>query len=128
MSDNGIIEQIIGAVSEETAYLQHDYPYGYHRTDRKVWIETGKKGNQRGCTMTLNPKTGVWNKPHKSTYSDIRVMGLDNIGHIVFDGFDIMDGVEKAIKFSEKYILDDEQKKTIDVAKRCGVNGRMGEY
>ena len=32
--------------------------------------------------MTLNPKTEEWNKPKKSTYSDVMVLYKNEIGHI----------------------------------------------
>ncbi len=62
---------IKGAVSEKTAYLIEDYPYGFTlRCQKKVWIETDPKHGQRIVEMTSNPKRSglVWNKPKKSTY------------------------------------------------------------
>jgi len=47
-----------------------DYPYGKKRTKAKFSVETMKNGKQRGVKQTLNPKTGQWNKPKKTTSGD----------------------------------------------------------
>ncbi len=65
---------IKGAVSEATAYLIKDYPYGFTlRCQKKVWIETDPKHGQRIVEMTSNPKRPglVWNTPKKSTYDTL---------------------------------------------------------
>lgn len=63
-----------GHVSEETAYLQDDYPYGNYRCQRRIWVETAtkgsKKGQMRAVFQTCNPKTGRWNSPHPDQYYD----------------------------------------------------------
>lgn len=80
-----------GHVSEDTAYVVDDYPYGYrHRTTIRYWIETTKHGD-RFCSQTLNPKTGRWNKPKKSTYVHIACMYVedepgDDFGHVKWNG------------------------------------------
>lgn len=62
---------MFGHTSEETAFVVDDYPYGRRiRTQIRYWIETTKHGD-RMCSQTLNPKTGRWNKPKKSTYSPV---------------------------------------------------------
>lgn len=85
-----------GHENEETAYVVADYPYGFRlRTSIRYWIETTKQG-QRFCSQTLNPKTGQWNKPKKSTYSDITVLAIDeSSGHVVNYGFSIAYSDEK---------------------------------
>lgn len=70
------VEVITGHVSEETARVVDDYPYGGHRTQIRYWIETVKGKGDRFCSQTLNPKTGRWNKPKKSTYTPVRFMTL----------------------------------------------------
>ena len=59
--------------SEETALIVGNYPYGFKRTKIRYWIETTKNGD-RFVAQTLNPKTHEWNKPKKSTYSDLKVL------------------------------------------------------
>lgn len=77
---------IFGHTSEDTALLVDDYPYGFRlRTSIRYWIETTKNGD-RFVSQTLNPKTGRWNKPKKSTYSEVGVMFRDEQGHIQWDG------------------------------------------
>ena len=88
--------------TEDTAYLVADYPYGFRlRTNIRYWIETTKAGD-RFCAQTLNPKTGAWNKPKKSTYDTIMFMGLDELDHVTRQG--ISKGwtkEEEAVKFIE---------------------------
>lgn len=75
-----------GHTSEETAYLVNDYPYGFRlRTEIRYWLETTKHGD-RFVSQTLNPKTGRWNKPKKSTYSLIGAMYLDDESHVTWTG------------------------------------------
>ena len=76
---------IHGAISPETAHTTDDYPYGRHRTKCRWWIETAAKGSakgqQRAQQQTLNPKTGQWNKPHPSIYSEMAMLFTDDKGH-----------------------------------------------
>lgn len=67
--------------NEENALIVDNYPYGYKKTLKKFWIETTKRGDRLNG-MTLNPKTQQWNKPKKSTYSDLMVLVRNDIGHI----------------------------------------------
>lgn len=67
-------ELLFGHTDEDSAYLVDDYPYGRKRTQIRYWIETVPKKGDRFCAQTLNPKTGLWNKPKKSTYMNIMVM------------------------------------------------------
>lgn len=68
---------LIDHVSEATAFLQDDYPYGRLRCKRRVWLETKKSQGMRAMFQTQNPKNGRWNAPKASTYSSIVVMYLD---------------------------------------------------
>ncbi len=77
-----------GHTDQDTAILIDDYPYGFRlRTSIRYWIETTNHG-ERFCSQTVNPKTNRWNKPKKSTYSDIRIITQnDSDGHIHAAGF-----------------------------------------
>ena len=67
-----------GHISEETAYIVDDYPYGFRlRTQIRYWVETKKGKGQRFVSQTLNPKTSRWNKPKASIYSTVVMMALD---------------------------------------------------
>jgi hypothetical protein len=66
-----------GHTDEATAYVVDDYPYGRSRTQIRYWIESVKNKGDRFCAQTLNPKTGRWNKPKKSTYSAVLAMYLE---------------------------------------------------
>lgn len=71
-----------GHTDEASAYVVDDYPYGFReRTTIRYWIETTKRG-QRFVSQTVNPKTGKWNKPKKSTYQDVMVLVLDDNEHV----------------------------------------------
>lgn len=78
-----MIKEILKAIhtNEENAYIVDNYPYGYKKTLKKFWIETTKRGDRLNG-MTLNPKTNEWNKPKRSTYSDVMVLVKNEIGHI----------------------------------------------
>lgn len=97
-----------GHTSPETAYIVDDYPYGYTlRCKIRYWIETTKYG-QRVCSQTTNPKvpSEKWNKPKKSTYSDLRVMYLDDKNHVQNDGISCSWDPEKVQAFIDNYALD----------------------
>jgi len=85
------VEVLHGHTTQDTAYVQPDYPYG--RTDRcqrRVWLEQAVKGSAKGqrrlVTQTSNPKVPgadrlvpangrlVWNKPHPATYAHWAVL------------------------------------------------------
>ncbi len=74
------VEVLHGYTSQETAYMQPDYPYGRLRCRRRVWLEKATKGSRRGefrlMTQTDNPKVDgeAWNKPHASTYATWAVL------------------------------------------------------
>jgi hypothetical protein len=80
---------LLGYDSEENAYEVEDYPYGFRlRTKIRYWVETTNQGD-RFCSQTLNPKTNRWNKPNKSTYSNIGFMYLDEQNHVTWTGIGI---------------------------------------
>jgi len=81
-----MIKPINPQPTEQTPITVEGYPYGWKRTQAQYWIETTKNG-QRVVFRTKNPKTLQWNKPKKSTYSDIRVLyrNTEN-NHIENDG------------------------------------------
>ena len=89
-----------GHVSEDTAYVVADYPYGFRlRCQMRYWVEWTKNG-ARICQQTSNPKRAglVWNKPKKSTYSDLHVLYLNNNGHVTSWGI--------SFEWSDKEHLD----------------------
>lgn len=76
---------LYGHTSQETAYVVEDYPWGFRlRTTIRYWVETkdAKNGGQRFCSQTVNPKTGKWCEPKRSTYSHVIVMFLDENEHV----------------------------------------------
>ena len=59
-----------------------NYPYGYHKTECRFWIESKKNKGDRFVKQTLNPKTNKWNKPKKSTYYPVMVAFKDDEGKV----------------------------------------------
>lgn len=85
------LEILRGHVSQETAVLVEDYPYGRLRCKIRYWVERptkgAGKGQERPVSQTSNPKTGnTWqNKPKAGTYCDRVYLYRDNRnGHIRF--------------------------------------------
>lgn len=105
-------------VSEETAYIAEDYPWGFRlRTQAKFWIESSSRsdGGQRVVQKTLNPKTGRWCAPKKSIYYPVRILCLDENGHVGSCGIDRSCKSEYIKEFIEKHKdnLSDFQKNSI---------------
>jgi hypothetical protein len=104
------LDLITGHTSEETALHVEDYPYGRTvRTTIRYWIESVPRKGDRFCSQTLNPKTGRWNKPKKSTYSDVMFLYREaDTGYIKHTGLTtwakpevIQEWVEKADLLNE---------------------------
>lgn len=75
MIDLSTVELLFGHEDEETALLVDDYPYGRRvRTQIRYWLETVPRKGDRFVSQTLNPKTGRWNKPKRSTYVPVGLM------------------------------------------------------
>lgn len=88
--------------TEDKPYVVENYPYGFRlRTTIRYWVETTNRG-QRFVSQTLNPKTDQWNKPKKSTYSQILLVGLDEKSHVTYTSNSLY-STESSIKFKEKY-------------------------
>lgn len=96
---------IFGHTSQETAYLITDYPYGRTlRCQRRVWLESDPKRGVRFVAQTDNPKNGRWNKPHKSTYTDIAAgLYLDADNHVQWEGIGYYSTPEQALAFAQTY-------------------------
>jgi len=94
-----------GHVSEDTAYVVDDYPYGFRlRCKIRYWLESNNKG-VRFCSQTSNPKKGhAWNKPKYSTYSSqAGAMYLDNENHVQHAGLHEYMDTESCIAFRDTY-------------------------
>lgn len=111
---------IFGHASEDTALVVDDYPYGFRlRTEIRYWIETVAKKGDRFCSQTLNPKTGRWNKPKKSTYVPVGVMYRNEEGHITWTCLSMWEKPEPMAEFLEIAgpHLNDEQKRQVALIK-----------
>ena len=99
------MQVLSGHTSPETAYVVDDYPYGFRlRCKIRYWIETNKNG-QRVVSQTTNPKKPgeVWNKPKASTYSKLRVLFLDENGHVQNNGLHFWADTQKIAAFEADY-------------------------
>jgi hypothetical protein len=80
-----------------------NYPYGFRlKTTKTDYLEFNKSHGFRHCSYTINPKTGRENKPKKSTYYKILVLGRDESNnHVISQAFDFYgnDGFDKTINF-----------------------------
>lgn len=97
-------QTLSGHTTPETAWIISDYPYGFTlRCTMRIWIETTKHG-QRVVSQTTNPKRNdIWNKPKASTYSNIRVLFLDEQGHVANNGLSFYSTVEQIAAFEAEY-------------------------
>jgi hypothetical protein len=80
---------LVGHTTQDTAYVVEDYPYGFKlRCKIRYWLEFSVKHGFRLCSQTTNPKKSYehWNAPKKSVYSMLGVMGLNDEGHVTWDG------------------------------------------
>lgn len=100
---------LVEAVSQETAYVQPDYPYSFRlRCERRCWIETKKGHGYRFVTQTSNPKRpGMWNKPKAGVYHTLALLTLteegENAGHVDIHVASFYDGVEKLDAFEARF-------------------------
>jgi hypothetical protein len=89
--------------TENNPLVINDYPYGFNqRTQIRYWIETTPKKGDRFCSQTLNPKNNIWNKPKKSTYSEIGIMTEGENGYISWESVSNFDIGEKTLAFVNK--------------------------
>ena len=112
-----MLTQLIGHTSPETAYVVADYPYGFRlRCQIRYWIETKPGHGQRFVSQTTNPKKPgvVWNKPKASTYSEVRVMYLnDENGHVENTGLSRYESPDVIEAFARGWQLTDDQQRYI---------------
>lgn len=118
--DPKVAKVLPGHDSPDNAYSVPDWPYGRFRTEMRHWIETTKHG-QRHVSMSLNPKTNRYNKPHVGTYCLIMVLYLDDVGHIHADGISEGTGEEDFNAFMEIFgpYLDEHQQKVAEDYRRA---------
>lgn len=65
-------------VTKENPITRKDYPWGRReKTERRFWIDTNKRGEQRMVYQSKNPKTGRWCAEKKMTYSFKRLIVIE---------------------------------------------------
>lgn len=100
-------------------YVVPDYPYGYKRTEAIFSVEWKPKKGFRSVFQTVNPKTGLLNKPKYGTYHPAMIVKEEE-GKASFICFSWYDDKEKDIgnqfMFNNFELFNDEEIK--DTAKR----------
>jgi hypothetical protein len=114
-------QPLYGHTSEATAYLVEDYPYGFTlRSQIRYWLEHKPKKGWRFVSQTKNPKTGRWNKPKASTYTDWgAAMFLDEKGHVAWTGIGPYSDEKAILAFVQAFPeAKTELKKVVPAKKR----------
>lgn len=98
---------LTGHISDETAYLVEDYPYGFRlRCKKRYWLDYSPTHGVRLVSQTSNPKRPglVWNKPKASTYARLGgCMFLDEEQHVQWSGLNVYTDAAEAAAWVEKY-------------------------
>lgn len=104
--------------TEKNPVVVDNYPYGFLKCNARFYIESVKKRGDRFVKQTQNPKTGVWNKPKKSTYSAVLIAMTKENGHITYKSIDMNSSAEKykqAMETIGDLELNDLQKEKLKV-------------
>jgi len=90
---------LYGHDSMNNAYVIENYPYGFLKTQMKVWVESLPKKGDRVWRQTLDPKKNRWNKPKASTFSPIMFLYIDEKDHVNSDGISQYSSPDEVKKF-----------------------------
>ena len=104
--------------TEENPIEVNNYPYGFLKCNARFYIESVNKKGDRFVKQTQNPKTKVWNKPKKSTYSAVIIVFRKDNGHITYKSIDMNSSAEKykqAMETLGDLELNDLQKEKLKV-------------
>jgi hypothetical protein len=121
-----------GHVSEDTAYVVDDYPYGFTLRCRiRYWLHTAGRGPARGqvrfMSQTTNPKRDghPWNKPKAGQYHLWAVIILDargHVGHWPVSGFGVDPWRHLAMRLRTVYRqLTDNERRGYDALLRASL-------
>jgi hypothetical protein len=76
------MENKINFIPTTEKIISENYPYGFReKTTKTDYLEFDFRKGFRHCSMTINPKTGKENKPKKSVYYNMMILGTDEKGH-----------------------------------------------
>jgi len=114
-----------GFLEQHKEILVKNYPFGFSlRTTIKYWIEVTKRGS-RFCSQTINPKTGLWCKPKKSTYDALKFLVIDNTGKVTTLSLDYNDDKSKIKLFIDLFKGDMSDQQKIEFSKVAGYSKVM---
>ena len=116
---DGDVSRVFGFLEQNKPILVKNYPWGFRlKTTIKYWIETTKRGG-RFCSQTINPKTGQWCKPKKTTYSAIMFLTIDKTGKVTYTTLSYNDDKTKIEVYRQRfkeYMNDGQFEEFIKVA------------
>jgi hypothetical protein len=98
-------------VSTDQKIVSENYPYGFReKTTKTDYLEFDFKKGFRHCSVTINPKTGRENKPKKSTYYNMMILGTDENQHcksfvLDFNGSKSIQRVIDFLQVPENFVL-----------------------
>jgi hypothetical protein len=76
------MENKINFIPTTEKIISENYPYGFReKTTKTDYLEFDFRKGFRHCSMTINPKTGKENKPKKSVYYNMMILGTDENLH-----------------------------------------------
>lgn len=116
---------------EDHSYLVENYPWGFSlKTSRRSWVESKKGHGMRYVAQTMNPKTGKWCKPKKSTYCVVLALFLNEDGHLKYTTLSSggWSKEETIVKFENKYPLNQFQKDQIRYIRATNVMNEVVSY
>lgn len=101
----GEVTELIGHLSEATAYVVSDYPYMKKaKTSIRFWIEMKERYGQRFVSQVWNPaRAGRWRTPGCSRYAAVTVLYLGQSGHVEFDQLRLDAGLRALEAFEAQY-------------------------
>ena len=107
--------------TEKNPYIVEDYPWGFKKCKARFYVESVKKKGDRFVKQTQNPKTLLWCKPKKSTYSAVIVAVIitqDGRDFIKSRSVDMNSSAEKykqAMETLKDFEFNDIQKEKLKV-------------
>jgi hypothetical protein len=119
------ITPIGGHISQATAYVTHDYPYGRLRCEMRFWVDSRPKFGQRLMMQSVNPKNGRENKPHAGNYHAIVCLFINNDNghceHWVIGDYNNTKTQLEQFETVFGSVMSDAQKNTLKSIRRANV-------
>jgi hypothetical protein len=136
-------KHLLGHTSPETAFVVHDYPYGFGLWCKiRYWLEYKSGYGYRLVSQTTNPKlsAGRWNKPKTLTYCALAVMvqrpanakGFEAISYQGLSGYEMEEKLEAFVAEHAKALQGLQEQKVIaawrEVTTRAALRFRAKKF